>query len=172
MREDEFEQWLSSMRDGYAEEMVVNGRASEDRARDKAVKDLEQPFPGGAPSADQSVFVIEADGRPVGDLWVAEREGDLQHSLWIYDVHIDEAERGRGYGKAAMVYAEEEARRRGLNRVDLMVFGGNEVARNLYRSLGYAESRCSCKPLRAAGPTRLAHQPAASIVSPQSCLYP
>jgi Acetyltransferase (GNAT) family len=70
---------------------------------------------------------------------VAEREGDLQHSLWIYDVHIDEAERGRGYGKAAMVYAEEEARRRGLNRVGLMVFGGNEVARNLYRSLGYAE---------------------------------
>jgi hypothetical protein len=66
MREDEFEQWLSRMRDGYAEEMVVNGRASEDRARDKAVKDLEQLFPGGAPSADQSVFVIEADGRPVG----------------------------------------------------------------------------------------------------------
>jgi RimJ/RimL family protein N-acetyltransferase len=38
-----------------------------------------------------------------------------------------------------MVYAEEEARRRGLDRVGLMVFGGNEVARNLYRSLGYAE---------------------------------
>lgn len=140
MREDEFEQWLSRMRDGYAEEIVVNGGASEDRARDKAVKDLEQLFPGRRPWADQSVFVIEADGRPVGDLWVAEREGDLHHSLWIYNVHVDEAERGRGYGKAAMLYAEEEARRRGLNRIGLMVFGGNEVARNLYRSLGYAEN--------------------------------
>lgn len=140
MREDEFEQWLPRMRDGFAEDMVVHGGASEDRARDKAVKDLEQLFPGGRPSADQSVFVIEADGRPVGDLWVAEREGDLQHSLWIYDVHVDEAERGRAYGKAAMLHAEEEARRRGLNRVGLMVFGGNEVARNLYRSLGYAEN--------------------------------
>jgi ribosomal protein S18 acetylase RimI-like enzyme len=39
-----------------------------------------------------------------------------------------------------MLYAEEEARRRGLNRVGLMVIGGNGVARNLYRSLGYAEN--------------------------------
>jgi GNAT superfamily N-acetyltransferase len=140
MREDEFEQWLPRMRDGYAEDMVVNGGASEDRARDKAIKDLEQLFPGGRPSVDQSVFVIEADGRPVGDLWVAEREGDLQHSLWIHDVRVDEEERGCGYGKAAMLYAEEEARRRGLNRVGLMVFGGNEVARNLYRSLDYVEN--------------------------------
>jgi GNAT superfamily N-acetyltransferase len=139
IREDEFKQWLSRTREGYAEEMVVNGGASEDRARDKAVKDVEQLFPGGRPSAGHSVFVIEADGRPVGDLWVAEREGDLHHSLWIYDVQIDEAERGRGYGKEAMLFAEEEARRRGLNRVGLMVFGGNEIARNLYRSLGYAE---------------------------------
>jgi hypothetical protein len=68
MREDEFEQWLPRTRDGFAEDMVVHGGASEDRARDKAVKDLEQLFPGGRPSADQSVLVIEADGRPVGDL--------------------------------------------------------------------------------------------------------
>ena len=39
-----------------------------------------------------------------------------------------------------MLHAEEEARRRGLRHVGLMVFGGNEVARNLYRSLGYAEN--------------------------------
>jgi GNAT superfamily N-acetyltransferase len=140
MREDEFERWLPGMRDGYAKDMVVNGGASEDRARAKAIKDVEQLFPGGRLSPEQSVFVIEVDGRPVGDLWVAEREGDLQHGLWIFDVHVDEAERGRGYGKAAMLHAEEEARRRGLNLVGLMVFGGNDVARNLYRSLGYVEN--------------------------------
>jgi ribosomal protein S18 acetylase RimI-like enzyme len=140
MREDEFERWLPRMRDRYAKDLAVNGGASEDRARDKAIKDVEQLFPGGRLSAEQSVFVIEVAGRPVGDLWVAEREGDLQHSLWIYDVHVDGAERGRGYGRAAMLYAEEEARRRGLDRVGLMVLGGNDVARNLYRSLGYDEN--------------------------------
>jgi ribosomal protein S18 acetylase RimI-like enzyme len=39
-----------------------------------------------------------------------------------------------------MLLAEGEARRRGLSRVALNVFGGNEVARNLYRSLGYEET--------------------------------
>ena len=34
---------------------------------------------------------------------------------------------------------EEEARRRGLSRTNLTVLGGNEVARSLYRSLGYVE---------------------------------
>jgi ribosomal protein S18 acetylase RimI-like enzyme len=39
-----------------------------------------------------------------------------------------------------MLLAEDEARARGLGRVELNVFGGNEVARDLYRSLGYRES--------------------------------
>jgi GNAT superfamily N-acetyltransferase len=140
MREDEFERWLPTMRDDYAEDMIVNGGLSEERARDKAVNDVERLFPGGRPAPDQSVFVIEADGRPVGDLWVAAREGDVQDVLWVYDVRVAEAERGRGYGKAAMLFAEEEARRRGFDQIGLMVFGGNDVARSLYRSLGYAEN--------------------------------
>ena len=60
--------------------------------------------------------------------------------IWIYDVEIDEQFRGRGLGREAMGLAEQEARARGLARVELNVFGGNEVARNLYRSLGYEES--------------------------------
>jgi ribosomal protein S18 acetylase RimI-like enzyme len=39
-----------------------------------------------------------------------------------------------------MLLAEAEARRRGLGRIMLSAFGGNEVARNLYRSLGYTEN--------------------------------
>jgi ribosomal protein S18 acetylase RimI-like enzyme len=63
-----------------------------------------------------------------------------QRSIFIYDVHIDDAQRGRGYGKAAMLLAEEEARRRGLDSVALSVFGGNTVARGLYTALGYVEN--------------------------------
>jgi ribosomal protein S18 acetylase RimI-like enzyme len=39
-----------------------------------------------------------------------------------------------------MLLAEEEARRRGIGRVALNVFGGNTVARRLYLSLGYEEN--------------------------------
>lgn len=55
-------------------------------------------------------------------------------------MRIEERHRGRGYGREAMTLAEVEARRLGLDRVGLNVFGGNEVARGLYRSLGYAEN--------------------------------
>jgi GNAT superfamily N-acetyltransferase len=39
-----------------------------------------------------------------------------------------------------MLLAEEEARRRGIPRLALNVFGGNNVARRLYTSLGYVEN--------------------------------
>jgi RimJ/RimL family protein N-acetyltransferase len=35
---------------------------------------------------------------------------------------------------------EDEARARGVHRIELHVFGGNDVARGLYRSLGYVET--------------------------------
>jgi len=68
------------------------------------------------------------------------RDGTDPDALWVFDVHIEEAHRGHGYGKAAMLLAEDEARRRGLDRVSLNVFGGNRIARNLYCSLGYEEA--------------------------------
>jgi RimJ/RimL family protein N-acetyltransferase len=38
-----------------------------------------------------------------------------------------------------MLLAEDEARARGIGRIELNVFGGNAVARRLYLSLGYVE---------------------------------
>ncbi len=83
---------------------------------------------------------MEAGGETVGNLWLAEREDSFQPGLFVYNVFVEDAHRGRGYGKAAMLVAEEEARRRGLERVALNVFGGNAVARELYLSLGYEEN--------------------------------
>jgi ribosomal protein S18 acetylase RimI-like enzyme len=59
--------------------------------------------------------------------------------IWVYGVEIDASFRGRGLGRAAMLFVEDEARRRGIPRIALNVFGGNEVARGLYCSLGYDE---------------------------------
>ncbi len=61
-------------------------------------------------------------------------------TLVVYDIDVDEPYRGRGFGKAAMVFAEEEARRRELTRIALHVGARNDVARNLYRSLGFEEN--------------------------------
>jgi len=140
MRGDEFAAWLPAMRDRYAEDMIKDADLPPERASSKAAEDIERLFPGGEPSAEQLVFIIETDGRAVGDLWLAERDDSFQRCLFVFDVRLDEAARGKGYGRAAMTFAEEEARRRGHDRVALNVFGKNEVARNLYRSLGYDEN--------------------------------
>jgi GNAT superfamily N-acetyltransferase len=141
MGDDEFAAWLPQMREGYARSMIDHGGFTPEAARSKAEADAEHLFPDGRPAAEQLVFVVEADGEPVGDLWLAKRD-DMsgRPCLFVYDVHIDEAQQGRGYGKAAMLFAEEEARRRGIDRVALNVFGRNAVARRLYLSLGYEEN--------------------------------
>ena len=141
MNQDEFASWLPRARDRYAMEIARSGGGSdEEAARRKAIEDAEQLFPDGQPSPDQFVFVVEADGEAVGEFWFAERATSFGRCLWIYDIRIDDAYRGRGYGRAAMLFAEAEARQRGFSRIGLNVFGGNDIARSLYRSLGYEEN--------------------------------
>ncbi|HEX5799326.1 MAG TPA: GNAT family N-acetyltransferase, partial [Gaiellaceae bacterium] len=80
-------------------------------------------------------WAVEAGGTTVGSVFLGLRDG----GAWLYDITIAEAERGRGYGRAAMVALEDEVRALGFDRVALNVWGGNAVARGLYRSLGYTE---------------------------------
>lgn len=140
MRDEEFADWLPRMRDDYGQAMIDDAGIPPEGAREKAAADIEQLFPDRRPSDEQLVFVIEADGEPVGELWLADRDVLGQRSLFIYDVHVAEPQRGRGLGKAAMLLAEDEARRRGIDRLALNVFGRNTVARRLYQSLGYEEN--------------------------------
>jgi len=140
LRDDEFEAWLASSKAGYAASIEHDGGIPRDVAEAKAEADFAQIVPdGGKVPEGHGVFVVDDDGEAVGRLWVAEREADGERVLFVYEVAVDEAARGRGLGRLAMEFAEEEARRRGLARVALNVFGGNDVARGLYRSLGYRE---------------------------------
>src|SRR5262245_49915660 len=95
MNQDEFARWLPVMRDSYARDIARGGGGSdEDAARRKAIADIERLFPGDRPSPDQFVYIVEADGEAVGELWFAERETGLGRCLWIYDIRVDEAYRG------------------------------------------------------------------------------
>jgi ribosomal protein S18 acetylase RimI-like enzyme len=122
--------------------------ADPEAAHAKALRDSELLFPGGLPSPEHLVFVVEAGGERIGDLWLAERDGGPERGLFVWNVYIDALHRGRGFGRQAMLLAEEEARRRGLTHIGLTVMGTNETARRLYRSLGYDETFVSMdKPL-------------------------
>jgi ribosomal protein S18 acetylase RimI-like enzyme len=140
MTGEEFASWLPKVPARYASHMETHAGLAPEAAKAKAAQDTENLFPNGQPSAEQLVFVVEAEGERVGELWLSERENDSRRVLWIFNIEVSEEHRGRGFGRAAMKLAEEEAQRRGLSHVALNVFGGNEPARRLYRSLGYSEN--------------------------------
>ena len=143
MEEEEFVAWLPLLRDDYAEDLVRDYGMSADKARAQAVAEID-----GHLSAEHSVFVIEVEREPIGHLWLVDRRDAYEPTLVVYDIDVDESYRGRGYGKAAMVFAEEEARRRGLTRIALHVGARNDGARNLYRSLGFEENEVAMsKPI-------------------------
>jgi ribosomal protein S18 acetylase RimI-like enzyme len=122
--------------------MIVNAGAPPDQAREKAESDWQTLLPQRVETFDQFIYAVEDEsGERVGSVWFARRETQFEGWVaFVYAIEIDKQSRGRGFGREAMLLVEGEARARGLDRISLNVFGGNEVARNLYRSLGYAES--------------------------------
>jgi ribosomal protein S18 acetylase RimI-like enzyme len=140
MNPAEFPDFLDASQRGYALDIEEHGGQTADFARQKSAEDHAAILPNGLDTPGHAIFVVEAGGERVGVLWLAEREMGGRRVCYIYNVEVDPAHRGRGYGRAAMLLAEDEARRRGLSRIELNVFGGNDVARSLYRSLGYLEN--------------------------------
>jgi len=92
-------------------------------------------LPHGLATPEAWIWAVESDGRVVGTVFVGVREG----GAWLYDITIAEGDRGKGYGRAAMTALEDEVRALGHDTIGLNVWGANEVARGLYRSLGWIE---------------------------------
>jgi ribosomal protein S18 acetylase RimI-like enzyme len=128
--------YLSHQRDAYVAERVRAGDEPIEAARN-ADESMGRAFPGGRPADGHLVFRVELDGQAAGVLWIGPRGPDAPDRWWVWDITIDEAARGHGIGRQAMLLAESEARARGAVDLGLNVFGHNTVAAGLYRSLGY-----------------------------------
>ena len=138
---NEYEGWSAAQLDTYVNEIVASGTMSREAAEEKGRRDLAELLPEGLATPGQLIFRVDADGQSVGWLWLASRNPRAEVGVgFIYDLVVDEALRGRGYGRATMKLAEEEARSKGLHALALNVFGHNTAARALYSSLGYRET--------------------------------
>jgi ribosomal protein S18 acetylase RimI-like enzyme len=139
MRDDELAAFLPRGEEGYRRQLVDFAGLPEEEARAKAARDYAGVFPAGRVQEDHFAFVVEEEASgAVGYLVYALRAGGSK--AWLYELEIDEAHRGRGYGREAMRLFEDDARARGVRQIGLNVFGGNDAARALYRSLDYHEA--------------------------------
>ena len=140
LRADEYAAWRQHVTEAYATDISENGDTPRAAADQQAVEGMAQVLPDGLTTPGHLIFALDLDGASVGTLWLAEREVSGRQALFVYDVEVDPAWRGRGIGRSAMLLAEAQALALGIHRIELNVFGGNTVARNLYRSLGYLEA--------------------------------
>lgn len=119
----------------YAADIARHAGWTPTDSRAKAERDMAAMFPQGEVQPGHTVLVLEESGERVGELWFRE----FERGLWLYWITIVPRRRGQGLGREAMGLVEDEARRLGHATIELNVFGGNETARSLYRSLGYVE---------------------------------
>ncbi|MGA2210063.1 MAG: GNAT family N-acetyltransferase [Acidimicrobiales bacterium] len=136
MEDEELQAWMKDQREHYIEDRIGTGEQPEEAER-IATEQYAMLFPEGKPAPGHFLSRVVDGDEPVGWLWIGPRTPARPDAYWVWDVVIEEAHRGRGYGRAAMLLAEEQAHGAGATEIGLNVFGYNAVARGLYESLGY-----------------------------------
>ena len=89
---------------------------------------------------DLYLFVTEVDGRLAGMLTLTFCETLSRRKYWIEDVIVDDAFRGRGFGRALVRAAVDFAQKKeGLPTIYLTSNPSRVSARSLYMSEGFEE---------------------------------
>ncbi|WP_330461595.1 GNAT family N-acetyltransferase [Streptomyces sp. NBC_00820] len=131
----EYPEWLASEKTAYVGDIVRAGALSPEEAERKSDRDFAKLIPEGLATPDNTFLVLEAAGERIGTGWL--RHGHLPGVTYGYSLHVLERHRGKGYGRAAMAAGERATLAAGDSALMFTVWGGNEVAMNLYTSAGY-----------------------------------
>jgi ribosomal protein S18 acetylase RimI-like enzyme len=139
MSQTDFEAYLASSVQEYAQEHVLAGNWPAEKALQMAEESFHRLLPDGLATSDQYLFTIEDEtlGEKVGVLWFAAEEREGGPRAFVYDLQIDKAYRRQGYGMQAFEALEDKVRALGLTRIMLHVFGHNHAAQAMYTKLGY-----------------------------------
>ena len=129
----DFERFLESEIRGYADDHVRNGNWPVEGVLERSVKEFETLLPDGIHSKDQYLWSIVDQENKFGMLWVQIED----QKAFIYDFVIDEALRGKGYGKQALTAMDEKLKSLNVESIELHVFGDNITAQELYKKMGY-----------------------------------
>ncbi len=137
MTAEEFGAWKDRSISSFAADLAKATGTPLPAALERAREEFPRLLPDGLDS-DRTwlMTVVDDDGTGVGTLWLG-RHPARPDTGYVFDIEIEEAQRSRGFGKAAMTAAEQLLAGAGFRAVALNVFGFNERARGLYDSLGY-----------------------------------
>ena len=140
MSKPRHDRWASAIWPVYYEELVQAGYSEEVAKRDSA-PNPENSIEYGKVSPGNHILEVVVDGHDIGNVWLVDQSSEW----WIYDVEIDETQRGKGVGRAAMHAIEAYVKERGGSTLWLSVFGFNQTAQKLYLSEGFETTRIQMK---------------------------
>ena len=136
MTEAEFEPYLVQTIEDYAQELSSNLNTPIDEERLTAREQITGLLEDGLQTKDHHIWVLEhATNGKVGQIWFNVDEA-RQHAF-IFDVAVDVAQRGKGYGKRMLELLDDQLRTMGVRSVGLNVFNKNTVAFSLYQKHGF-----------------------------------
>jgi ribosomal protein S18 acetylase RimI-like enzyme len=134
IQQQDFERFLERGIREYAEDHVRNGNWSSEGALERLRKEFESLLPEGIHSKDQSLYSIMDDsGNKIGVLWVEVKD----QKAFLYDFILEEAFRGKGYGKQSLIALDKKLKSMNVESVGLHVFSDNIVAQELYKKAGF-----------------------------------
>jgi ribosomal protein S18 acetylase RimI-like enzyme len=137
MTDAEFAAFRARAIHDYSVEKVAANEWPQERAAALAEEQTDALLPDGKSTDGMFIVMAEAEGvGPVGYAWLALQGSDVS-AAWIYDISIDEEQRGNGYGRALLTGLEQVAREHGLDSIALDVSAGNDYARRLYERAGF-----------------------------------
>jgi ribosomal protein S18 acetylase RimI-like enzyme len=140
MTDDEFRAYHRRSVAAYADDMVRSVKLAPEAAEARSAAVFHELLPLGLGTRDHWIEVAEDEhGERVGVLWFARRATPAGEIAYLFDIEVEEGKRGRGYGRRLMGLLEDRVVALGLGRIELNVFGHNDVARKLYEDLGYVE---------------------------------
>jgi RimJ/RimL family protein N-acetyltransferase len=139
MTETEFCLYRQRLIREYAAEKVRAGNWSAEESLSRSEQEIDQLLPDGLRTKEHNLFSIRDTGlsENLGILWFAVVHWSSKPSAFVYDIEIEEALRGKGYGTQALMALEEQVKTLGIDTIRLNVFGYNHAARALYAKLGY-----------------------------------
>jgi len=137
MTEAQYEVFLERTIPEYAADKVRAGQWAESEALERSRKEFLTDLPQGVQTKDNYLYTLYDGDTAVGLIWMRAYLDRPTKDGFIFELYVEESQRGKGYGKQAMLLIEEKARELGLKSIGLHVFGYNKVARNLYEALGY-----------------------------------
>jgi ribosomal protein S18 acetylase RimI-like enzyme len=83
-----------------------------------------------------AAVLVGRDGRAIVATVLVGHDG---HRGWVYYLAVDQARRGKGYGRVMMDAAERWLRSHGIEKLQLLVRADNGQVKSFYQSLGYSE---------------------------------